>query len=153
MKPQQTTVILVYGTSQRKKAEELTDKIIIDVTLPDWKRKLIAEIEPEEIENSLVLCINQAYITARKKLPAQVIIRIERLEDIDRDENEESDKIMAARLGDIVISKRVHPAIEQSKAWISPHHLEIIKELFTEGFVIEMLDEQNNLITKFGESK
>jgi hypothetical protein len=107
----------------------------------------------EEIDNCLFLCTIQAYITARKRLPSQTLSRINKLEDVVLSNESMGSKAAAVRIGDIVVAKKVHPAIEDSRAWISPYHIDLIKDLFKEGFVIEILDEQNNPITILGETE
>ena len=95
--------------------------------------------------------MGQAYILARKRLSPHTIAKIDTLEDITADDENKGPKIAAARLGDILVTKKFHPAVSDSRAWLSTHHLGLIKELFGEGFVIEVLDEANNPITVLGE--
>jgi len=97
--------------------------------------------------------VKSAYITARKRLSPQTLIRLEKPEDIQLQEEDDQPKVAAARIGDIVVAKKFHPTITDSRVWMSPHHIDLIKELFQEGFVIEILDEQNNPITTLGEKE
>lgn len=101
----------------------------------------------------LYLCVGQAYILARKKIPLQTLIKIDKVEDVQVESLTSGLKVAAARIGDIAVSQKFHPVVKTSRAWLSSHHLELIKELFNNGFVIEILDEFNNPITTLSESE
>ena len=106
-----------------------------------------------EVEENLFLCTPQAYMIARKRLPPHRVVKLNSLDDLSSESETPSHQPAAARIGDIVITKRFHPAVKESKAWLSPYHIDLIRELFKEGFVIEILDEQNQLLTTLGETE
>lgn len=92
-------------------------------------------------------------MVARKRLPSHRVERIDSLDGLTESGEDTGPRRAAARIGDIVVTKRYHPAVEESKAWLSTYHLGLIKELFGEGFVVEILDENNNPITVLGEKE
>jgi hypothetical protein len=133
--------------------KKITNIPVIDLTKPTWLESLKREIDPTELQDGFFPCIAQAYMTARKRLPLDTIARINKPEQALLDEEESGPKIAAARIGDIVIAKKFHPTVESSKAWLSSYHLELIKELFKEGFTVEILDDLNNPIDTIGETE
>ncbi len=131
----------------------LTALPVVDVVQPGWFEYLKKEIEPKEIQDCFFPCIAQAYITARKRLPSGTIAKIDKLEQALQSEEELGPQMAAIRIGDIAVSKRFHPIINDSKAWLSPYHLELAKQLIGEGFVVEILDESNNPVTTLGKTE
>lgn len=152
MKQSQPKAILVYGSSQKHKAKNLSKLLVIDISYAGWREEMEEQIGCE-IDESLFYCTPQAYMVARKRLSSHTVIRVDNLEDIDKDPEETGNHPAAARIGDMIVSKKFHPSVKESKAWLSSYHLGLIKELFKEGFVLEILDEQNNPITTIGENK
>ena len=144
MRQQQAQSILVYGTAQYSQAKRLSSLPIIDVTEPDWFQKIK---ELPIIEESFYFCVEQAYLIARKKIAINQLYRIKTIEETLINETHEI-KISAARIGDILVSKKYLPLVTQTKVWLSPYHLELINELFKSKFKIEILDETGALVTE-----
>ncbi len=151
MKQSQPTAILVYGTAQANKAKNLTKVPVIDVTALDWYDQL-SKVDGFLDDDHFFLCITQAYMSVRKKLPLSTIGKIEKIESIGIQGPEStSPRIAAVRIGDMAVSKKFHESVVDSTVWLSPYHVELIKDLFREGFVIEVLDDFNNLVTVIGD--
>jgi hypothetical protein len=142
---------LVYGTSQVKRTKALTDIRVIDVTEPSWYKALPDTSVSSDLVRQPYICVGQAYTIARKNLSADILIRVDSPEDIQAKEQEVNVKIAAIRAGDIIVTKQHHLSVNDSKAWLSTYHLDLVKELLKEGFVIEILDELNNPITILGD--
>ena len=146
------TAILVYGKLQKEKAKTLTKLPVGDISYAGWRTQMEEQIG-HELEEWKFLCTQQAYMIARKHLPAHTVQRIDSLEEVALDSEKKGPKQAAARIGDMVVSKQFHPAVTESKAWLSTYHIDLIKELFQEGFVIEILDEQNKPVATLGETE
>jgi len=127
---------------------------VIDITLPGWKKSLEEMDGIKNLESGIYSCFGPAYVAARKRIPSSSLVQITSLEEVPTGKEEEEGPAPAVvRVGEMVISKKFHPSILNSGVWLSPHHLDIINELFHEGFVIEILDEENNLIETLEDKK
>lgn len=52
------------------------------------------------------------------------------------------------KLGECILSERKNSVVNKGKVWISPHHLELFKELLNQGCELEILDDAGNTVRK-----
>jgi hypothetical protein len=150
LKPSIPVAILTYGNSKTEKIARQTRLPVVDVTKPNWITQVEDAAYPRPIDECRLQAIGHAAAIARKKIPVtsiEVVITEDKLHTGEQSRKEkEGPAEVAARIENIVISKRYHPAAEDSRIWLSPHHLELIKKLLGDGFKIEILDELNNVV-------
>lgn len=125
----------------------------MDLASPRWKTDLFEKARVEPIEEGTYFCVGHASTIAQKMMPESCILRIKTPGDIPEDAPKETEEsgIAAVKVGDILVSPRAHPALKNSKVWMSPYHVELIKELLSNGFTVEVLDEYNNVIQEVAE--
>jgi tyrosyl-tRNA synthetase len=101
----------------------------------------------EGVEGITFFCTSETFIIAKKFFPLSSFVRLNSLEEILQQTNKPAaPRAMFAKIEDIVVSNNHCQAIEDSKAWLSSYHLELIEKLFKDDFKIEICDEANNVI-------
>jgi len=129
---------------------------VIDVTEIGWPAQLADALKPARAKDCTFYCLGPARTVARKKLPRETISPITDLDELlvllsKEDPSQVSpEEATAARAGDVVVSAKHHPATKGAGAWLSPYHLELVKELLGKGFVVEVLDDSNNVLRTLG---
>jgi hypothetical protein len=144
--------VLIYGTLQ--KAEEKIRRSltlpVIDVTSPTWTSELASSLSPLKAKQCIFYCTREALFVAKKKLPKENIRMIGSLSEIPV-KNESSPKPLSAKTSDgIAISNEYTSKIDESRAWLTGHHLELLDALLSKGFEVEIIDENGQLIRKLG---
>lgn len=129
---------------------EKTSLPVVNIASPEWVSEL-AKITPVG-EETTYYCLGYAASLAGKVLPSSTLVRLNSADDLKVSQEEEKGTgIAAVRAGDVVVSPRAHPSVKNSKTWMSPYHLELAEKLLSEGYEIELLDEQNNIVKKLTE--
>lgn len=118
---------------------------VVDVTEPGWESLL-------DLKDGQFFCLAQAVPHASKKIGRDLLRIINSINELIRIESPEEDRIVTnpttAVSEGIVISDRHHPAVETNRVWLSTKHLEMIEGLIWNGYMVELLDEQGNLVRR-----
>jgi hypothetical protein len=132
------------------KWKKITD-IVIDITESNWESVLTDKISSEISDNIVIFCTAEAFILAKKSIPMNSFIRIENPEDVIQLNDKPSIRMAAAKVNNITVSNKYHPSVDESNAWLSSYHIELIEKILKNGFEIEICDEMNNVIFRLGD--
>lgn len=104
------------------------------------------------MEDIPIACLGNAYLIAKRQMPTARITHIDNLESL-AEEPENETGPAAAKIDDIVISRKMHPSVRNCRAWLSTHHIELIEKILGKGYKIEILDERNECIREIGDEE
>jgi predicted amino acid dehydrogenase len=114
--------------------------------------KELKQFTGPKIEGSIIVAEEIARTIARKRFPSGVTFinmpQEEREEQATQDnEANRREEIAAAKVTDeIVVSAQHHSAINNAKVWLSPYHLSLMKMLVDDGYKVELLSENNEVV-------
>ncbi len=136
-----TQIAVVYGKAAKTEAEKKTDLRVINIA----DRHDMAKLGQDDT----YFCLGQAYTLARRHLPVESITLISKLDElpgIELSEEEAEGKPAVAVAGPIVVANKYHSRVDDSGAWLSSYHVELIERLLSDNFKVEILDASNNPI-------